>query len=222
VARWAQAYADDEKIPPTIHKGCAHCEFREPAIGQVGGSDAPGLMRSSYHECLQQAEGLSVDEIEAGTVLDIWNFRGKDKLIDQGVLRMGQVHEEDLKVRSDKSGGLFNSERQWMQVGGMPPESTAQGFYFNREYFEASRSKWRWPFHMIDFETCTVALPFFKGMRPYESVGRAREHHSAAHRRPAALAQCGAVAWRAGPKRSRCAGGQARLLSSIHQGPHFH
>jgi hypothetical protein len=177
VARWAQAYEADEKIPPTIHKGCAHCEFREPAIGQVGGSDAPGRMRSGYHECLQQAAGLSIEEVEAGTVLDIWNFRGKDKLIDQGVLRMGQVHEEDLKVKSDKSGGLSNSERQWMQVGGMPPESKAQGFYFNREYFEEARSKWRWPFHMIDFETSTVALPFFKGMRPYESVAFQFSHH---------------------------------------------
>jgi hypothetical protein len=177
VARWAAAYEADEKIPPIIHKGCAHCEFREPAIGRAGSTDAPELMKSGYNECLQQAAGLSVDEIEAGTVLDIWNFRGKDKLIDQGVLRMGQVHEEDLKVKSDKSGGLSNSERQWMQVRGMPPESKAQGFYFNREYFEAARSKWRWPFHMIDFETSTVALPFFKGMRPYESVAFQFSHH---------------------------------------------
>jgi hypothetical protein len=112
-----------------------------------------------------------------GTVLDIWNFRGKDKLIDRGVLRMSQVHEEDLKVKSDKSGGLSNSERQWMQVGGMPAEAKAQGFFFDREYFEEARSKWRWPFHMIDFETCTVALPFFKGMRPYESVAFQFSHH---------------------------------------------
>ena len=172
VARWAQSYSADKKIPPRVHKGCAHCEFREPNGGQ-----APGALRSGFHECLQQAESLTVEQIEAGTVLDIWNFRGKDKLLSQGVLRMSQVSEEDLKVKSDGSGGLSNSERQWLQVGGIPKASDAGGFYFNSDYFESARSKWHWPFHMIDFETCTVALPFFKGMRPYESVAFQFSHH---------------------------------------------
>lgn len=171
VARWAQAYAADQKMAPRVHKGCAHCEFREP------GGPVSGGLQSGYHECLQQAAGLTVDQIEAGTVLDIWNFRGKDKLIDQGVLRMSQVHEGDLKVKSDGSGGLSNSERQWLQVGGIPKVSDAGGYYFNTDYFQAARSHWRWPFHMIDFETCTVALPFFKGMRPYESVAFQFSHH---------------------------------------------
>ncbi len=171
VARWAQAYAADQKIAPRVHKGCAHCEFREP------GGPVRGGLQSGYHECLQQAADLTVDQIEVGTVLDIWNFRGKDKLIDQGVLRMSQVHEEDLKVKSDGSGGLSNSERQWLQVGGIPKALNAGGYYFNTDYFQAARSHWRWPFHMIDFETCTVALPFFKGMRPYESVAFQFSHH---------------------------------------------
>ena len=37
--------------------------------------------------------------------------------------------------------------------------------------------KWRYPLHMIDFETCTVALPFFAGMRPYESIAFQFSHH---------------------------------------------
>lgn len=36
---------------------------------------------------------------------------------------------------------------------------------------------WVYPLHMIDFETSSVALPFYKGMHPYESVAFQFSHH---------------------------------------------
>jgi hypothetical protein len=36
---------------------------------------------------------------------------------------------------------------------------------------------WQWPLHMIDFETNTVALPFYKGMHPYETIAFQFSHH---------------------------------------------
>ncbi len=38
-------------------------------------------------------------------------------------------------------------------------------------------SRWRFPYHLIDFETSTVALPFYEGMRPYEPVAFQFSHH---------------------------------------------
>jgi hypothetical protein len=115
-------------------------------------------------------------EIEAGTVLDIWNFRGKDKLIDQGIFKLSQVTEDDLKVMNDKDG-LSNSQRQWLQCNGIPKEDDKGGFYFDQNVFENHHQKWKYPLHMIDFETSTTALPFFKGMRPYESIAFQFSHH---------------------------------------------
>ena len=37
--------------------------------------------------------------------------------------------------------------------------------------------KWEYPLHMIDFETSAVALPFYEGMRPYESIAFQFSHH---------------------------------------------
>lgn len=164
---WAQAYASDTKLAPVAHSGCTGCEFREPTGGPL---------LSGYHECLSQSMGLTRSQIDAGTVLDIWNFRQKDKLLAQGVYQFHQVTGDDIKVKNDREG-LSYSQRQWMQVKGIPPEDDRGGFYFNAEYFNDQRRNWRYPLHMIDFETCTVALPFFKGMRPYESVAFQFSHH---------------------------------------------
>ena len=42
---------------------------------------------------------------------------------------------------------------------------------------ESADKGWRYPYHMIDFETTAVALPFYEGMRPYEQVAFQFYHH---------------------------------------------
>jgi len=167
VAGWATSYRDDIKITPVIHSSCAKCEFRShPGDGYKNG----------YLECMTEGTRLSEKEIEDGTVLDIWNFKGKNKLIDQGIFKLSQVTEDDLKVKNDKDG-LSNSQRQWLQCNGIPEEDDKGGFYFDHNIFENQHQKWKYPLHMIDFETSTTALPFFNGMRPYESVAFQFSHH---------------------------------------------
>lgn len=164
---WAKSYKDDIKIAPVIHSGCSKCEFRShPGDGYKNG----------YLECMTESTQLLGSEIETGTVLDIWNFKGKNKLIDQGIFRLSQVTEDDLKVKNDKDG-LSNSQRQWLQCNGIPEEDDKGGFYFDQNVFENHHQQWRYPLHMIDFETSTTALPFFENMRPYESVAFQFSHH---------------------------------------------
>ena len=164
---WSRAYALDQQLPPVLHKDCATCEFREYPGGNL---------RSGFHECVGSVMGLSPVEIEQGTVLDIWYYTKKDKLLGQGVYRYSQVTDEDIKVKSDRDG-LTRSQRQWMQVSGLPKESVCDGFFLDRELIRREMNRWRYPLHMIDFETATVALPFFKGMRPYESLAFQFSHH---------------------------------------------
>jgi hypothetical protein len=165
-AIWAAAYNGDIKVEPFLHKGCKNCEFRaqdrEP-------------YKSGYHECLKQVTKLSLDEIDKGTVLDIWQYRKKDELIAAGVYKLGDASNFIEVKTSDE--GLSHTERQMLQVAGIPPGQDRGGFYFDANYFKYLQRKWTYPFHFIDFETCTVALPFFKGMKPYESIAFQFSHH---------------------------------------------
>lgn len=167
VDQWSIQYANDQKIYPHLHKGCGNCEFR---------SNSDISLKSGFHECLREVTKFSNEVIDEGTVLDIWNYRGKDKLLVQGLYRLGQITEEDIEVKNDKDG-LSNSQRQWIQCKGIPPEMDMGGYYLDKDLLRNEFSKWKYPFHMIDFETSTTAIPFFQGMRPYESVAFQFSHH---------------------------------------------
>lgn len=164
---WAAAYKNDTRIPPSIGGHCTKCEFR---------ADLGDSLKSGFHECWKLANNWSDKDFEGGTVLDLWNFRSKDRLIQQNVLKLSQVTQDDLKYKTSDNG-LGNTERQWMQVDGIPEDCAEQGFYVDRHYVGPEMRRWKFPYHMIDFETATMALPFHKGRHPYEPVAFQFSHH---------------------------------------------
>lgn len=169
-ASWAEVYLKDQRIPPVIGAHCGGCQFK----AQPG--DA---LKSGFHECWSLANGWTEKDFEDGTVLDLWNFRGKQKLIEQGVFKLGAVAREDIGDFEDEANetGLNRKQRQWLQVGGIPADYDHGGFYFDQALVASAMSRWRFPYHLIDFETSTVALPFYEGMRPYEPVAFQFSHH---------------------------------------------
>lgn len=165
---WASYYQRDVKLPPIIGSHCAGCEFV---------ADAASSLKSGFHECWKQANGWSDQDFESGTVLDLWNFRGKDKLIQQGVFKLSEVKEEDLKLTSHDLSPLSIGQRQWMQINGLPDEWKAKGYYLDVDGLASVMRNWVYPFHLIDFETAAAALPFHAGRRPYEQVAFQFSHH---------------------------------------------
>jgi hypothetical protein len=170
---WGEKYAQDERIPPAPGSHCGRCEFRD---------DAPAEgMRSGFHECWNQAFGLKAQDIAKGTVLDLWNFMKKDQLIEQRLLDLRDITREQLGGRSGPDG-LSRSDRQWMQISSQ--RSSHDGFFLDKELMRREMAGWQFPLHFIDFETARVALPYFKGQRPYENIAFQFSHHvvDAAHR----------------------------------------
>jgi Domain of unknown function(DUF2779) len=165
---WADAYQRDERLPPVIGAQCGRCEYKA-ATGS--------LLTSGFHECWKQANQWTDQDFANGTVLDIWNFRNKDKLILQGVVKINQVTEEDIKLTDDDFGPLSNAQRQWLQINGLPDDCAADGYYLDRAGLAHEMGGWTYPLHMIDFETAAVALPFHAGRRPYEQVAFQFSHH---------------------------------------------
>jgi hypothetical protein len=167
---WAIAYADDRKIPPIVHKNCSKCQFKA-AIDN-------GL-KSGFHECWKEANKWSEEDFGTGTVLDLWFCQRKEKLIDQGLLKLTQIRPHDLSEDPEASmlNGLSRAQRQILQLGDIPEEFDHGGFFFNTAFFKNEMAKWEYPYHMIDFETAMSALPFHDGMKPYESVAFQFSHH---------------------------------------------
>jgi hypothetical protein len=165
---WADAYQRDERLAPVIGAQCARCEFKA----------APGSeLASGFHECWKLANHWTDRDFDQGTVLDIWNFRGKDRLIQDGVRKLTQVTDEQLGVEDTDLATLSDAQRRWLQVNGLPADCADQGYYLDREGLAVAMQGWTYPLHLIDFETAAVALPFHAGRRPYEQVAFQFSHH---------------------------------------------
>ena len=171
-AVWAKAYAEDIAIPAPIGAQCASCELKA----------APNdNLRSGFHECWKEANSWSDDDFTVPTLLDLWNYRGKQKLMGAGIRRLSEVTQEHLNY-APSDEGLSNSARQWMQVqwstDDISEELQSAGFFIDHEYMAKEMSRWCYPLNFIDFETSTSALPFHIGMNPYESVAFQFSHHT--------------------------------------------
>jgi hypothetical protein len=165
--QWSQAYKDDLEIEPQPGTQCTKCEFRSmPGDG----------LKSGFEECWAEKFNLTPDDLAGGTVLDIWDYRDKSKLVSEGRVRMSAVQEDDIKP---KEGGeiLSRTERQWMQVSGIPADEDRGGYWLADTWMRREMAKWEYPYHFIDFETSGVALPYFAGMRPYEQIAFQFSHH---------------------------------------------
>lgn len=169
-ALWGDGYAANIKINPMIGAQCGNCQYKK---------DPSGNLKSGRIECWSEAIGLPANDLASGTVLDIWNFRGKQKLIDQGIYKIAQVQRDDLGDFDEEIGpeGLSTKLRQWLQIGGLPDEDKDRGYYLDERLILSENQGWKFPYHFIDFETASVALPFYQSMRPYEQVAFQFSHH---------------------------------------------
>jgi hypothetical protein len=172
VRKFAAACSADEPLAPIPSSDCTDCQFKTESWPRA---DEP---RSGFHECWSEAFGWKEADFSQGTVLDLWNFRDKDKLISRGILKPRQVTLEDLEFDGQPPAltGMSRKHRQWYTCHADWPGGGE--FHFDADQFLAASSQWKWPFHCIDFETSTVAIPFVKGRRPYETTAFQFSHHT--------------------------------------------
>lgn len=170
VKLFAASYASDTKIPMPISTRCASCEFYTKPKDETTG------LKSGKKECWTQQLRWTDQDFLQPTVLDVWNFRKKAKLIELGCIKMSDLSEDDVAPQPDKKPGLSASQRQWLQV-----EKYQKGdhsVWLDHENLRIEMDSWTFPLHFIDFETTMVAIPFNAGRRPYEGVAFQFSHHT--------------------------------------------
>ena len=165
--KWAQAYKLDVKIPPDPGVQCGKCEFN---------SNSNDQLKSGFKECWSEKYKFTESDFNKGTVLDIFRFRRKDKLISDGRVLISSIAPDDIVVKED-GDKLTLSRRQMLQVCGIPIEEDRGGYWISEKLLRREIANWKFPYHFIDFETSTVALPFHAGMKPYEPVAFQYSHH---------------------------------------------
>lgn len=165
----AKNYREDTKIAPVLSSECKGCEFR------IKSGDFPAPIKSGFDECWAEAANAKERDLARPRVFDLWNFRGAAKLIEQGTYYLDNITEDDVTNKPDKKPGLAMGQRQWKQVELLVQKATEP--YLEKDELAKEMKKWKFPYHFIDFETTTVAIPFHNGMRPYEMIAFQFSHH---------------------------------------------
>ena len=169
VQRFSSACENKDFIWPTIGTKCANCEFTASLDEKESGK------RDGRQHCFQNAFNNASDIFSRPNVFELWNFRGKDKLISEGKLLLEQMDDNDLKVVTSEIG-LSNSERQFLQI--QKAKSKDDTVYFDKEGLLKEMQTWEYPLHFIDFETTMVAIPFGINQAPYEGIAFQFSHHT--------------------------------------------
>jgi len=159
--RLSDIYLDNEKVPVNYIVGsqCKKCEYRGNEAG----------LKSGFDECWVERANIAAASSKK-LVIDLWNFRGSDKAIENNIFELKNLTEDDL------GKGAALKERQLIQI---KKESTGeQSPWFDKAGLGEAMSKWKYPLHFIDFETCMPAIPFKKGFYPYSEIAFQFSHHT--------------------------------------------
>ena len=182
VKEMCDAWTNDKRISTDLSKRCFKCEFCNS--GQEG-------MKDGRDECWLSKANFEPSKSKEPLISELWSPSKRDEMIKAGIYYLKDLNEEWLKLEHNTKPeeGLSASERRWLQIAIATKDNKLLANYGEdlkgdvyldcdglKAYIKAHDIKP--PYHMIDFETTAVALPFYKGMHPYEQVAFQFSHHT--------------------------------------------
>ena len=175
VQRCSDMYENNIRTQVSIGKKCKDCQFKNTKNTDL---------KSGFNECWLSQTNLTERQInDENLSTEIWGGGAGSRslsgeLIEKNIYLLKDVDEDDVasKVISSTYDGLSPLERRMEQINRVK-ENTSES-YFDKDGLKEQMDTWNYPLHMIDFETSSVALPFFKGMKPYETLAFQFSHHT--------------------------------------------
>lgn len=132
-----------------ISKSCKSCEYF-----------VSGDLNCGFFECWKGTDKFpSIFDMYYGGTIGSNNYL--NELIFEGKHDFKDIQAERLS-KNDGSVGARN-ERQLIQL-----TNTLNKTEWISDTMKQELTSWKYPLHFIDFETYTGAMPFNKGMRPFE------------------------------------------------------
>jgi hypothetical protein len=169
IKKCADAITKNKIIWSGIGIKCKACGFTADAETLADGK------LNGFHECWKQQAGFSDEDFKRPMSWDIWNSRKKNIWFEEKKYFIDQLNIEDFGEDKSEAFGISIMERQNIQR----IKSINQDYkpYIDKKVIKQYFSEWQYPLHCIDFETTAVALPFHKGMHPYEQIAFQFSHH---------------------------------------------
>ncbi len=138
-----------------INKNCKGCEFNSGDNLPNGYKECWGSLSNEKDHIFDLYFGNAIGHYKSGFYFD--------ELIEQQKASLWDIDVERLKNKKGELGS--RGTRQLIQL-----ENTRSNKEWISNELKSSSGEFKYPLHFIDFETYTGAMPFHKGMRPYELI----------------------------------------------------
>lgn len=176
IEKYSKQYVNNEKHYCLLGSKCFKCPFSLSDDGKTKG------LKSGYEECWREVAGFKDEDFAKPLIKDL-NGTGltrspntKNDWISQRLYFIKDITENVYPRRNDGSeNGWSNNDRKWIQIDGT--NSGQKEAIIQTDLLRAEMKSWKYPLHMIDFETTNSALPYYEGQRPYEQVAFQFSHH---------------------------------------------
>ena len=179
VDRMSTIYCSNQHVDTPVGPACIKCPFYNDSTDSAAGLDG-------RHECFRRMAHFTDQDFLRPSVFDL-NGTGikRGNIIAGGTYFLDQIDDSIIKVEPGRDG-LSTTDRKWLHIGmalnnqgilARYAHNIHDGAYVDIPGLRQEMSSWQFPLHMIDFETTTVALPFYRGLRPYEDVAFQFSHH---------------------------------------------
>ena len=158
----ALAKINGTSFNPLISNECKTCKFKDED------NDKSGI-----YNCWKTLTDFTDEKFKNEKVIDLWNFRGSQKLIDQDKYFIESLSLDDLKIEKEPAlteAAFSMKDRHYFQCFGIDTYKNKEGYLFNSKFLDKEIGKWKYPLNFIDFETATPAIPPYKGLSPYEMI----------------------------------------------------
>ena len=155
----AETYLKNQRadIRKCVGTHCKTCEFR----GQSSN------LKSGFDECWVEYANIQAASSKK-LAFDLWSFLGGQKALDSKKYFISDLTEEEIGDGKRSSRQLIIVKKERLK------DSTP---WFDLELLKDETSKWNFPLHFIDFETCMPAIPFKKNFPPYSEIAFQFSHH---------------------------------------------
>ena len=183
IEKWADAYCNHTKIDSALSHNCFKCQFTSPDDSLFDG----------YKECWGKKSLIKKDDFDQPSLRDFSMsgfWKATDKLIADNKVLLREITAKEIRNDSKKATNpsitdanrreiLFGFETGNEAVLSKYGEAIVNGeYYLDKEKVKKWLANCKGALHFIDFETATSALPFYKGMRPYEPIAFQYSHHT--------------------------------------------
>lgn len=186
VEAMSSQYVNHERKYVNVGKQCITCPFFA--------KDEDPKKLDGKRECWKEMAHFSEEDFKKPSVAELWGGRAgsrslKGEQLDKSVYFLADVNPDDLKPKKESQvfQGLSPLERRTLQIALVREDKPSfikpfkpnlnNKIYVDSEGLKQEMSKWRPPYHMIDFETSVAPIPFYKGMHSFEAVAFQFSHH---------------------------------------------